>query len=372
MLGFGMLIPDIALRAEAFGADGRTIGIVQSSMFVVQILVSPLWGRASDRLGRKGVFMACTGLSACSMLVYGAASSVWWLLASRIVSGLGAANVAVAQASVSDITTTEDRTPALGRMSAALTTGLIMGPALGGWLSATFGSALLGYIGAAASGLGVLCVGFAVRKSARVAVDTSKSWGNFAFLRENKAVVPLVAMAAVAWFALSCLEGTFGRLIKHSLGYGAREFGMIFSYESVIGLFVQAVALKWLIDRVPERRLLWVSFLLQGVGLAVTPLAPHLGFLFLASTFYAFGQGVANPTVSGMASKQVTEERQGELFGVMQSARSVGFVFGPSLGGILFDINRAAPYYMAGVVCAVTALLVAWSPWGLRKPSPAA
>jgi len=368
MLGFGMLIPDVQLRAEAMGAPGVQIGAVLASMFVVQLVTSPFWGRASDRLGRKEVFLACTALSAVSMALYGAATSVWWILASRIVAGLGGANVAVAQASVSDLTTPEQRTPALGRLGAALSTGLVLGPAFGGYVSSTLGSATLGYVAASASAVGLVLVALNVRQSTRAAVEAGKKLGGFGLVREHPTVVPLVALAAVAWFALSCLEGTFGRLIHHNLGYGAREFGIVFSYESVIGLVVQGVALKWLVDRFRERTLLWSSYLFQGVGLGLTPFAPHLWALLAFSSLYAFGSGVANPTISGMASKAVPEERQGELFGVMQSARSVGFVGGPLLGGWLFDQNPAWPYMMAGTVCAAAAAVVWLSPMGRLKP----
>lgn len=371
MLGFGMLIPDFQLRAEALGAPGIQIGAILALMFVVQLLTSPLWGHASDKVGRKQIFLVCTGLSVVSMVIYGAATTVAWITVSRFVAGLGGANMAVAQATVSDLTGTEERTPALGRLGAAMSTGLVLGPALGGLVTASFGSATLGYLAAAFSATGLLLVAVAVRPSSAGVSPGEPKENRSGLLREHPGVASLVALAGVAWFALSCLEGTFGRLIKHNLGYGSREFGIVFSYESAVALAVQALALRWLVARFRERTLLWSSFLLQGVGLSLTPLAPHLGGLLVLSSLYASGTGVANPTISGMASKAVPSERQGELFGIMQSARSVGFVGGPVLGGWLFDMHPAWPYWMAGAVCAAAALATAFGPWAAPKPSQA-
>ncbi|MES1227148.1 MAG: MFS transporter, partial [Armatimonadota bacterium] len=114
MLGFGMLIPGVQLRLESFGAQGWLIGLVQSSTFMIQTLVSPLWGRFGDQVGRKTVFVTCTMLSALSMGIYAVAPSVLLIALSRVVAGFGGANVSAAQALVAG--SAEDRTANLGRI----------------------------------------------------------------------------------------------------------------------------------------------------------------------------------------------------------------------------------------------------------------
>src|SRR5688572_16075672 len=135
LVGFGMAFPDIQLRAEKFGAPGVLIGLLLSSYFIVQILASPRWGRLSDHVGRKPVLLTCTALSVLSMLAYAFASSLWLILLSRIFAGLAAANVVVAQAYIADTSTEADRAAKMGRIGAAITAGLIAGPALGGYLA---------------------------------------------------------------------------------------------------------------------------------------------------------------------------------------------------------------------------------------------
>ena len=141
-----------------------------------------------------------------------------------------------------------------------------------------------------------------------------KPHARLALLRDVPALSPLFILAATAWFALACLEGTFGRLIHAKLGYGPREYGLIFGYEALLGV---------------------------GVGLGLTPFAPTLVWLFACSTLYAIGAGVANPTINARCSDITPENRQGEMFGLLQAARSG---------------RTESPYFLAAGVMILAAL----------------
>lgn len=366
-----MVFVDIQFRAEELDATGWMIGGILASTFILQTLFSPLWGRWSDGIGRKTAFVLCTGLSAASILLYGLADSLWLILLSRMLAGLGGANVAIAQASLVDNTDPDRRTVLLGRLGAAQMAGMVAGPAFGGFIADAFGSRAIGLIGATASALGILLVVLFAEFPARESVYKPKAWGFSPLFRQFPRLVPLVVLAAVAWFSLSTLEGTFGRLIQALWGLGQKEMGVIFGFESVVGMVVQGALLVWLTARLSERSLLSGGYLLQGIGLAATPFVGHLPFapvfvlLMLASLLYAAGAAVANATLNGLASQAVDDHNQGELFGVLHSARSVGFILGPILGGILFDWIPESPYLLAGTVCAAAALLV---PWAVPKP----
>jgi MFS family permease len=176
-------------------------------------------------------------------------------------------------------------------------------------------------------------------------------------------LLPFFWIAVSASFALATLEGTFGRLIHAMLGFGQREFGVIFSYEALLGIFVSVFALVWLGKRLCDTTLLRLGYIVQGIGLGLNPLAgvlsvfaPGMFWLFVASTLFAFGSGVVGPTLSALASSTVPEDIQGELFGTMQAARTVGFIIGPILGGFLFDLWHPGPYAFAAVVCLFVAI----------------
>jgi MFS transporter, DHA1 family, multidrug resistance protein len=366
LFGFGMIFPDIQLRAERMGASGWLIGAALASTFLVQFLVSPHWGRASDRLGRKPVLLICSALSASGLFLYGFAEVIPLLILSRVISGLGGANVAIAQALLADKTEAGERTSAMGRIGAAISLGLIAGPVAGGFLGHV-SSYAVGIVAGCVSGLGFLLILFLVRGSVPKPQETpsERVLFNFSLLRDLPKVNALAIVAAVAWFSLATLEGTFGRLIELTLGYDQREFGIVFGYESLLGFLVQAFLIGWIAKTSSDVRLLRFAYLLQGLGLGLTPftyLFPLAGgwmaALLIFSTLYALGAGFANPTINSLCSKLTPAERQGELFGLLQGARSVGFVLGPVIGGALFDVWFAAPYLLAGVTCVAAAILV--------------
>ena len=373
MVGFTMLIPDIQLRSESmlagFSFKGPIIGALLQSTFIVQLFASPRWGRLADRTGRKRVFVMCQWLSAIAMLVYGFAGSISLLFCSRILAGFGGANVSVAQA-MAAVSAGEDRKRVLGLVSATLSAGMIFGPAIGGFLAHGSSSKLIGVAGAVISFAGGLIVLFFVPKDTPQDTNTlspkskEKSFFfDFSIFRSYPSLLPFFWIAVSASFALATLEGTFGRLIHAMLGFGQREFGMIFSYEAIVGILVSVFALGWLAKRFCDTTLLRIGYVAQGVGLGLNPLAgtlagiaPGMIWLFVASTFFAFGSGIVTPTLAALASNTVPEEIQGEMFGTMQAARTVGFIIGPILGGFLFDFWHPGPYVFAATVCLFVAI----------------
>jgi len=371
LLGFGMIIADIQLRAESMvphgWPTGLIVGCLLASTFITQLIVSPRWGSYSDQKGRKAVVVGCTLISAVAMLTYGLAGSIWILLLSRILSGFGAANVAVAQALISDMYGPEQRTAALGRIGAALSAGLVVGPSVGGFLAASGGNLLVGFVAGTASLIGAVWMLLALpNPRPKEAKERKKIVGlNLGLLRDLPKLKPLVVIAVVAWLSLATLEGTFARLISHLFRYDQREFGVIFGYESILGVAVQGLLLAWIVTKFRPTNLLRGAYLTQGVGLALNPFAGLLMpavapfvLLIVASTLYAIGSSISNPTVNGLCSQLAPDSRQGELFGLLQGARSFGFVVGPLVGGVLFDWHPAAPYLLAGAVCVGAAFLV--------------
>lgn len=383
LVGFGMAFPDIQLRAEDFGAQGWMIGALLSSYFITQILVSPHWGRLSDRIGRKPVLLICTALSALSMLVYAFAGGILGILISRVLAGFAAANVVVANAYVADTTDESTRPKRMGRMGAALTAGLVVGPALGGRLAEVGGNHLLGLVAASASGLSVLAIlAFVphlppkeVRNPGRLPLV------NLQLLRDLPGLRPLMILASASWLVMACLEGTFGRLIRLKLGYAQAEFGIVFGWESAVGVLA-GLLLGWIATKSKTSSILSFGYVLLGVGIVLTPFAGILAapfsfaepairapllMLLIFGTLSAFGLGLANPMLNTLCSNATPEERQGEMFGLLQAARSAGFMIGPVIGGVLFDWRPEAPYLLAGLVALSAAFL---APGASRAQKP--
>lgn len=352
LCAFGMAFTDIALRARSYGASPTLVGVILSSYFLFQILTAPRWGSLSDRIGRRPVAICCTLLSACSMVVYAVMPSLAGIVISRVLAGLAAANVPVIQASLIDGLSDELRAKRLGQFSAALNAGLIGGFAGGGWLAENLGSEVLGWTGAGLSGLATLALFVGLQKSHAVAVAASESrrpaWS---LLTENRALKVIFLLASVSWFSLACLEGTFAQLLAiPRFGLGQTAFGWILMYEICLGFLLQGLFFGRLAASIGHLKLLRSGYVLQGLGLGLTPFSPNIGLLICASSLYAIGKGLTDPCINTLASENAPPERQGEMFGLLQSARNVGFLAGPSLGGALFAANVAAPYVLAGVV----------------------
>lgn len=385
LVGFGMAFPDLSIRLREMGLAQFAVGAVLASLFLTQIIASPRWGALSDRIGRKPVIIICTTLSALSMVVYAVSDSPWGVLVSRILGGLAAANVVVAQAYLADATTEKERSAAMGRIGAAVSIGLISGPFFGGLLADAGGSSLLGWVAASASGLGalMLLVGLPSAPPQENRRPGKLPIIDIRLLREVPEIRPLFALAVLAWFSLACLEGTFVPLLKSMFAFpvdfGPVAFasersagGTVFGFESLIAALIQGVALGYIASKTSTRLRLRLGFAFQGLGLLLTPFAPHLGFIFIFSALYSFGQSVANPTINAACSTLTPDNRQGEVFGLMQGARSVGFLLGPVIGGFLFDLDRAAPYVLAGVVGVAAALLVPATVNREASPTPTA
>ncbi|HJP84183.1 MAG TPA: MFS transporter [Fimbriimonadaceae bacterium] len=371
LVGFGMAFPDVQLRAESYGASGILIGAILASLFAVQFVASPKWGLLSDRIGRRPVAVICTALSSASMLVYALSTNLWGILLSRVLAGLAAANVVVIQAYLADTSTEVERGPAMGRIGAAISVGLIGGPVLGGQLSQLGGSQLLGYVAAAFSGIAAICLFIGMKgippKEARS--PGSRSIVDLSLIKSDRGFRALILLAAVSWFALACLEGTFGRLMEQRFTFPMSDLGLsftkpqgvsgaVFGLESLVAFAVQGLLYVWISKRIQPSGLLRIGFFLQAIGLVMTPFVPSLGFILMFSSLYSIGTSIANPTLNTVCSNRVDENRQGELFGLLQASRSIGFLLGPIIGGALFDWHAAAPYVLAGGVSMAALLLV--------------
>jgi len=361
LVGFGMTFPDVQLRAQTYGAPGWMIGAILASYYLVQMIASPRWGKLSDRTGRKPVLLLCGALSAASMVIYALGNSLGAMLLSRVAAGFGAANVVIAQAYLTDAVDEQARSAAQGRMSAAVSAGLVLGPVIGGFLAQAGGNFLLGMSAAAASGCGALWILIAVPSQAAPGErESEKGQPRLSLLKDHSALRRLFFVAIIGWFALACLEGTFGRLIQHTRGFGQLEFGLLLSVEAVVAV-IQGALYPAFARRLGARALLVLSYVLQTIGLALMPFAPGLTTLILLSTLFGLGVGLATPTINGRASMLTPPDRQGEVFGLLQSSRALGFLFGPILGGLLFDVRAEAPYLLAAACLAGLSVWLALS-----------
>ena len=375
LIGFGIVLPLLPLYAEGFGASGFQVGLLVAVYSLVQLVMAPLWGRLSDRIGRRPVVVLGLLGSSVAYVVFAQADSLAVLFASRIVGGIGGSTIPVAQAYIADVTPPSRRAGNMGLIGAAFGTGFVIGPALGAFLAGVSpGSpAAPGYTAAA------LCLANALAALAWLPESRSRQ------VRAHAAPTPSFSLAAalrdaassrqirlvlVGYLCItmgfSCLQPTLSLLALERFDMGARQAGQLFVLLGVVSAVVQGGLVRRVAPRTGERLLLLGSALPFVLGLLVVGWAPTPVTLGAGLALVGIGYGGAIPSVLGLLSRAAHPERQGAVLGVGQSVGSLARVLGPLLAGYLFDVRLALPY-MAG---AALVLMGALASARLVQPEP--
>ncbi len=362
LLGFGMVIPVMPLYARELGASEAWTGLLSTGYSAMQFVFAPLWGRLSDRVGRRPVLLASIAATAAAFALYGLAGSFAVLLVSRLFAGAATANIAIAQAYVADITPPEGRAKGMGLIGAAFGLGFVLGPALGGLLS-TYG---LGVPGLAAAGLaaanGVAAFFVLPEPPHRSAAAVRQRRRLAALLDELSR--PGIRRLLACWFlvvlAFSAMESTFSFLLGDRYGLSRDHVNYVFAYIGVLVVIVQGGLIGPLTRRLGEKRLLALGAGLQAVALASLPFAPGTAGLLVATAFLAVGSGLGTPALSALVSRFSRVEDQGGTLGIGQSAAAFGRILGPESGTFSYArLGVAFPYVAGAVVMSLAAGLAA-------------
>ena len=362
LLGFGLLLPLLPYFAETYGATGVAVGLLNTSYSFMQFLSSPLWGRLSDRIGRRPVILGSLVATAAAYVIFGLATSLPVLFMSRIAAGIAGGVIPTAQAYIADTTTPAERTKGMGLIGAAFGLGFIFGPALGGILS-RYGYSIPAF---AAAGLALLAALFALvllpesltpEKRAAAAARRLGPLSALSTLR-RPALRPVFALFFVGTICFSALEGTFALFGEHMYAIGPQEVGYLFAFVGSLSALMQAGLVGWLARRFGERALVLAGFLLTGLGMVFAGTGPAFGLMLTAMGAVSVGNGLASPSLAGLASVASSAEEQGAILGTYQSLGSLARSAGPFLGGLAFDrLGAGSPLWLGGIVVALASLL---------------
>jgi DHA1 family tetracycline resistance protein-like MFS transporter len=347
LVGFGIVLPLMPAFAVSYGISPAAIGVLVTSFSLLQLLVSPLWGALSDRIGRRPVLLLGLAGSTLSYVLFALAGSFWALLASRVIAGSMGATVGVAQAYVADITPPERRAQSLGVLGAGFALGFILGPAIGGVLY-QHGHSAAGFVAAALCGVNALAAllwlpetpqHLSRRPTGRVPV--------------GPLAAPLVAtFLLIAAFAV--IHVSLPLLAQEELKLTTRRIGMLYAFSGVISAIVQGGLVGRIAPRVGEARLALVGGLLMAIGLALMPGAEHVGHLYLAIAFLSTGSAASNPAILAAVSRMTASHLQGSALGLMQTAQNLGRIAGPLMAGALYGARGHAAPFFVGAGIAVT------------------
>ncbi|MCL2724961.1 MAG: MFS transporter [Polyangiaceae bacterium] len=378
ILGFSLVLPFLAKEAsETFHTTAFVGTVLSGSIYsLMQFLFVPVWGRISDRVGRRPVLLwsvLATSVGMASLgvgLVY--ASSVAWLFLARIWSGIATANIGTASAYIADVTKPEDRARGMGMIGMAFGLGFILGPAIGGMLSRIPIGGRMGavpcFVAAALSIVNFAWAYFHLRESLsidrRAKSKRSLSPLNIAAAREAFAR-PGVARAILVNFILilsfTILDQTFA--LFNARKFGITEFGtgLVLMFVGVVAASVQGALIRPLSRRYDDSVLIRVGTILQAIAFAGIAISPSFGLsaLVLASGLLALGNGLTQPGIAAYVSKRADPRAQGNTLGTNQSASALARVFGPAFGGWMFQTFGPRSPYVAGALGMAVASAIA-------------
>ena len=363
LVGFGIIIPLQPFYVDAAGGSGAAVGALFAAYSFAQFLFVPIWGRVSDRVGRRPVILLTLVGTGVSFLVFaGAIHSLFWLFAARIAAGIFGANLATARAYVADVTPPEERARGMGLIGAAFGMGFVLGPAIGGALALlgpAWPPAVAGVLALANAAFALVALPESRPVEAR---GTPAPWRWFdpqgmRAARRQPVLGVLFLILFLGTFAFSNLETTFSLLLHRNLHYGRSQASLLFVYIGVISAIVQGGLLGRLSRRFGPPRLIVAGTALLAVGLAVLPWTSALGGVLGLCAGVAVGSSLNRPAINALVSILAGEGAQGALLGTASSLSSLARMVGPALGGVLWDVAWHLPYDVGAGVMAVASVM---------------
>ncbi|WP_044482317.1 MFS transporter [Paenibacillus antibioticophila] len=355
--GIGLVVPIMPTYMNELHITGSTVGLLVAAFSLTQLLFSPYAGRLSDSLGRKKIIVAGMIVFALSEWIFGIAVSPVLLFLARMLGGVGAALIMPAvMAYAADVTTNEERAKGMGLINAAITTGFIIGPGIGGYL-AEFGIRVPFFAAAVAGAVAAVITLFilpesrtAEQRASAGAVVAKKQSLLTQLLNSGKEryFFNLIIVFVLA-FGLANYETVFGLFVDHKFGFTPTDIAFIITFGSIAGAVVQLTIFGWILNRFGERRVIAICLLIAGLFVTLTLFVSSY-WLIVAVTFIVFlSIDILRPAVGTQLSKMAGDQ-QGYVAGLNSAYTSLGNIAGPIVAGALFDLDVNYPYVAAAIV----------------------
>ena len=361
MIGFMIVLPLMPFYALHMQATPFQIGLITAAFSAAQILSAPLWGRVSDRYGRRPALLIGLLASAAAYVVFGMADAIWLLFASRLIQGAGGGTTGVAQAYVADTVKARDRARALGWLSAATSAGVMLGPVIGSF-AAHFGQEAPGFV---AAGLCLVNAAFAWRwlpESRKPGVRTSvrkPAWhAVWEVVRRPTEQVPrLILIYAVGMLAFSSLTAVLALYLDAEFNADERTIGWYYTYIGALSLVMRSLLLGPIVDRIGETRAMRLGTMVLIAGLLLYPLPGSIWTLALVMPLVPIGTALLFPSTTALISRRADREELGTAMGAAQTFGGIARVAAPLLSTRVFELHHDFPFYVAGAIVALVGVL---------------
>jgi multidrug resistance protein len=383
MLGLMLVAPLMAFYALRLHAPEWLVGPLIAAFAVAQLISSPVWGKVSDRYGRRPALLVGLGASAFAYVIFGFANSLWLLFASRIVQGLGGGTTGVAQAYVADTMQPAERAKALGWLSAATSAGVVIGPFIGS-VAHRFGTAMPGVVAAV---LVLINVGFAWKwlpesrvvdsrattPSGRYAPPQGRSVKRALWEIVRHPALPshrVIWIYVVGMLALNVVIGVLALYLKDTYGVTEDTIGYFFPIFGIVGVLMRVWLVGWFNERFGEVRTMQIGTVLLGIGLALMPLpaalvpaAPAMALFIVFLVLVPMGTALLFPASTSLVSQRSEKDEVGLMMGAQQTFRGIMSIVGPVGATLTFDaFGHGVPFLLAAGIVGVAFVLAIREP----------
>ncbi|HTJ41453.1 MAG TPA: MFS transporter [Kofleriaceae bacterium] len=376
VLGLTMVIPLLPRYAEEFGASPLVATLLSSCYAACSLISSPIIGKLSDRHGRRPLLLISQGGTFIGFLILAGANSLPIIFVGRILDGVTAGNLSLAQAYISDHTAPKDRAKSFGIIGIAFGIGFMFGPAISGLMAKiSLGAPFL--MAAAMSATSIACTyillprekppGEPVHPEGSPEGAESKEppppaarkiavfdWHTYADYFKRPGFANLLAQFFLFQFAFSCFTQNFAlfaerRYTHDGIAWGPTEVGYLFAYTGFLGIILQGGLIGRLVKKFGEAKLIVAGFLSAAVAYALLSDTYAVTALVGVATISAFGNGILRPTITSRITQAVGRHEQGVALGISQSLASIAMTIAPPTGGAMINQRWLGPW---AIVCA--------------------
>lgn len=371
LIGFGMVIPFLSFYAREYGASGVAVGAVVGIYSIMQFFFAPVWGRLSDRVGRRPVLLVSLTASFTGYLLFAFTHNLTVLFASRLIAGIGGANIGTAQAYIADSTTPENRAKGMGLIGAAFGLGFILGPPMSGILSEAgtrrgmAGNLLPGLVAAGLSFTAFL-IALSVLKESKPPDLVPRSGVPPQFDRriwkEIGASGLLASLMSGLFLTLLAVAGMEISVTLHGrerFGFRQMDMAYLFLFMGAIVATIQGGLIGRIVKKVGEIGVIIIGSAAFTIGFLVIPSIWRVPLLYGVAFLIAIGQGLCYPALTSLISKVAPETDRGSLLGLATSVGSLARFLGPIMAGFLYDVAGAPGMFYGGALLMIGALMIA-------------
>jgi len=375
MIGFAIVFPLLPFYAERFNAEPWMIGWMIASFSIAQLTLAPMWGRFSDRYGRRPALLLGLSISAVAFLIFGLANAIWMLFLTRLVQGIGGGTTGVAQAYVADSTEPKDRAKALGWLSAATSAGVMLGPAIGS-LAYQLGPAAPGLIAATLCLTNVMFAWRWLPESVKEETgDAAPAVGSEArpqpsgrrsitetareFITHPRGdVARLIWIYAVGMLGFMSMTAVLPLFLGDRHGVTESSIGTFFVFMGMLSLIMRAIVLGRLVDRFGEARVMRMGAGCLALGLFSIPLPHTVVLTAVVMGLVPIGTALLFPSLSALVSHQAPRSQLGQTLGVQQTFGGVARVVAPIWSTAVYQVfGITYPFVIASAVVVFVSFL---------------